>query len=527
MQAVATSAESLLTEPLEYPYTFSGGMLLFRGPLDAQVYNHQAQALESMFACLWDTAKKLTHGALRKSSKHSEMDQEIILEGSQISEVRDIFMGLANDLQQRLAYLPLPVGRKIADHIRALFLQSPGAPVQPIQHLAGRIWMAYSVAMFNTPRMYSGDNIDQVIKLLTRLNRMQNSSGKSSEKAKLKLWVSDLLARKGGVICFVVCSTTVGQTEDQVPVFSLQFDEDSAWQGGSAQALSFSYGVKYEKALVRFEGGGFQEEMEVELPTALRRAAQQMEKDTVFWADIFNDAVIEAMLDASESAGNTWAQILLRVYRKNKTYKSGWNGREVNYFNRGWIIQEFLYGRPYEAESNRFNQEMAGLANYESDSRSRTGMERVVWVCCWCALTFQMEGLSQKKDARHAYGGLLFDDELVRDDGVTRAYLEGVLDRIETLWRFEPVEFTNIRETMQLVRFLVGDEVFKEHSLRIDRFLMEDTTLLISSVICMMGFEEDPPDIVRLAVDANLDLGVVKAFLGDTFSLQGTTVGFK
>ena len=154
-------------------------------------------------------------------------------------------------------------------------------------------------------------------------------------------------------------------------------------------------------------------------------------------------------------------------------------------------------------------------------------MERVVWVCCWCALTFQMEGLSQKKDARHAYGGLLFDDELVRDDGVTRAYLEGVLDRIETLWRFEPVEFTNIRETMQLVRFLVGDEVFKEHSLRIDRFLMEDTTLLISSVICMMGFEEDPPDIVRLAVDANLDLGVVKAFLGDTFSLQGTTVGFK
>ena len=175
---------------------------------------------------------------------------------------------------------------------------------------------------------------------------------------------------------------------------------------------------------------------------------------------------------------------MCEFYEKNVTFKGGWNGREVSYFNRGWILQEFMSGKPYTAGSV-YDECMGGLSRYEASVRELQPEHRVIWVTCWSALLWYTDGLTRSADAENAFA------VLIRGELADRG--RAVLGRIAGLWREVPPlhGMRSIRDAMAWVCRALGEELFMRESLTVERMLCEATMVLMASMHRMVTYRTD------------------------------------
>ena len=434
-------------------------------------------------------AKKMESAGLRKSELHSRMEWEMILEGVQHEEFKEMVLNIAKDLESRLRIMGISYG----EHLRAIANGTrPGKLMKPL----GIFSMAYFACLFEIPRLYSGDNIQNTVKAFRKLNQLQNGIStdengpredpKVTGKHYLKKWISqtayggdpaditDPDAAKSVLIRSV-------EVRDGRVHYHLVLDEDLLLNEGQVTALSFSYGIQYEDATVHL----CSHEAHFRLPTALRRCYEYMKgvpSTKVIWTDIFNDTYFELRL---KKGGMEWGELLCSIYQKNVTFKGGWHGREGSYFNRGWILQEFMCGLPFETGSI-YDKSMGALSQYEEAAQQMGPYDRLIWVTCWSALLWYTDGLTNRGDARNAFAGLLSEE--VREYGLA------VLERIGNMWLEGPgpgSDFRSIRDAMGWVSRAMGPDEFKRASLTVERMLCEATMVLMASTHRLPTYDAD------------------------------------
>ena len=445
---------------------------------DVRVYVHGRCSYQLALDLFLEYVKKMKPDCLRKSDLHFRLEWEMLQEGVKHADFKNMLLDLSQDIKERLPMM----GNIIAEYLDQL--ASRQNPPQKLAMPFGIFSMAYISCLFDIPRMYSGDNVPRLFATFRKLNVLQNrvSTGengprdnpKPTGKIELEKWICKVAYKTQGAVISVLIEE-IKIVQGQVH-FSLVLDRDCLLEIGKVDVLSFSYGIQYESVTIHLCG----KKKKFRLPTALRRCWEYMQPAPFVWTDIFNDTFFKLRL---EDVKMSWGELLCSIYRKNKTFKGGWHGRELSYFNRGWILQEFMCGLPIDAGSV-FHECMGQLSNYEKNVQQMSPKHKLLWVTCWSCLLWYMDGLTNRLDAKDAFCGLLSAD--VGKYGVS------VQNRIVEIWkRPSDKEMTSIRDAMMLVCEALGPDEFKLASLEVERILCEATMVLMASLARFPTFDAD------------------------------------
>ena len=458
---------------------------------DVKVYVHGGFSYQLALDLFLVYVKRMNSDCLKKSDLHFRLEWEMLKEGVKHNDFKSMLSDLSNDLKERLPML----GNIFGLYLDQISSDSQDPPLK-LPKPFGIMSFAYISCLFEIPRMYSGDNVPRIFATFRKLNSLQNSvstgengprgNPKPTGKFELEKWICEVAYQRKRTAISVLIQEI--RTFEEHVHYYLVMDEGDLLDHGKVDVLSFSYGIQYEDVTIHLCG----REKDFRLPTALRRCWEYMKPAPFVWTDIFNDTFFKLRLGEVKMS---WGELLCSIYKKNKTFKGGWHGREISYFNRGWILQEFMCGVPINAGSI-YHKCMGELSNYEKMVQQLSPKDKLLWVTCWSSLLWYMDGLTNRSDAKDAFCGLLSAE--VGEYGVL------VQNRIAAIWeRPCDKELTSIRDAMVWVCEALGPDEFKCASLNVERILCEATMVLMASLAKFPTFDSDSmidcPAVLELA----------------------------
>jgi hypothetical protein len=406
----------------------------------------------------------------------------MIMEGVQHHEFKNMILSIAEEFESRLSDMEAANGH----HLRAI---AEGNKPEKMTNPVGIFSMACIACHFEIPRLYSVDYIPETIKTFRGLNRVQNrvtdieNGTREAPKANgiycLNKWISrtaydglptEILDPEARSLLIQSLDVRDGHVHYHVVV-----DNDRLVEKGLVTALSFCRGFQYEDATIHLCG----QVTHCRLPTALRRCCACMQdicSSKPVWSDVFNDPCMEQKLGKDNCYGTIAKNRLHRsIYSTNATFKAGWHGREVIYFARGFILQEFMCGLPIETASIHYEW-MGPLGRYERAVHQMAPGDRLIWITCWSALLCFMGGLKNPNTATRAFNILLSADASV--------YGRTVLARIDGMWREGAGSggLGGIGDAMSWVAQALGPEGFERAAPTAERMLREATLVLAASM---------------------------------------------
>ncbi len=258
--------------------------------------------------------------------------------------------------------------------------------MQNVQDAMDKAYTMLLERAFYEPSLADFSMADETLEEVCKVNMAQNEAGakraigganslknkdsawlESTSKHKNRIWIDTLHSYDGVIIL-------------------------KEFSGGSPEGrtvLSFSYGTKYKRTKVRFNG----DSRMMLVPTSLWDvidACNRRNGVLLLWTDYFNDHMFAG------KGALEWAGALREMYKTFPTLRDGYDRNVMNYLNRLWVFQEFISGGRLRTNSSFRRTSVARTVNYLSHYRDSCWADRVGYSGVWMVFTVLTEGFSDR-----------------------------------------------------------------------------------------------------------------------------------